>query len=534
MDFRQAKNTRKEFRAPTGKMRGGRLQPAMATWVGQSEGGYMTQQAMVELGPIPGRLLTPVSVDMIAVAVPVQAIDALKSPGSAYAGMTDVLRQRIMNKEVLFPLEDAGVISNALDVTPKSVSGVKKVTEAVRLSYTAAVNFLRQRRYVKATTLLANNTSIAPALFAQSALDKLNGVLDPEDRVNGMVQFETGTVTSTAAFPTTNAPVANLKIGNTVSSQAIENVDGSSGGETTNVSGVFAKRTGPNDAVSPTIQAVVPAQSLPVNLSGLNLGSVSLQDFYDAQRMDELVRYMRSMVDDNAEYGEEMALRWAYGLSIDTGKTPWLLAERTIKLNASLSEATDTLGVENETMRSDLAGSVMFTVPLPKTELGYMVVTLLSVRPDETLASQPHPFLSEPIGAVNYVADELDTDPKPVTVRELYADCTAGTESNIVMYTGLNALKQNFQSYGFNRNVNPTTVEAKTAIWQAQMPLSVTPESINYPATLDHYPFADNLSTSEPITYTLVHSMVLQTPMPVGPTPVEELAILETADVFED
>jgi hypothetical protein len=62
--------------------------------------------------------------------------------------------------------------------------------------------------------------------------------------------------------------------------------------------------------------------------------------------------------------------------------------------------------------------------------------------------------------------------------------------------------------------------------------MSVTPESILYPATLDHYPFIDNLA--EVCTYTCTSVSVINTPLIFGPTPVEELAAIEDENVFDD
>ena len=39
------------------------------------------------------------------------------------------------------------------------------------------------------------------------------------------------------------------------------------------------------------------------------------------------------------------------------------------------------------------------------------MITFAVVKPDETLASQPHPILSDTWGAQNYVSDELARDP---------------------------------------------------------------------------------------------------------------------------
>ena len=59
-----------------------------------------------------------------------------------------------------------------------------------------------------------------------------------------------------------------------------------------------------------------------------------------------------------------------------------------------------------------------------------------------------------------------------------------------------------------------------------------TPESVIYPDDLAHYPFADQLA--EVCTYTISSVATVRTPMIFGPTPVEELAQIETDDIFED
>lgn len=525
INFREAKNRRLEFRAPTGKMRGGKLQPVMGTIVRGSEGGVLSQSIMVELGPIPGRLLTNVFLDLFCVAVPLAALHSLKNPLDQYAGMTEVLRAKLLAKENLFATEAEGVISKALDVTPKSVAGVKVTGEYNRLAYIAAVNYLRQRRYVDSALLPHTHTAIAPALFGSTALERLNGVLNPEDRVNGAVALQLpnmqlpldglGVYSASAVVPQVNIPVRE-QTGSETYPLSTPLTSAMLGARVTGATAALAR---------PDVFAT---------LNGQFAGNLSLTDFYNAQKMDELTRVMRKIVDENPEYGQEMALRWAHGLSVDAGKVPWLLAERTVTIGADLEMATDSAGVNDEVMRSDLAGQISITVPVPKTELGYMVVTLVSVRPDETLQSQPHPFLNDPWELDNFVADELQLDPVSVSVRDLYADCLTADEGTVVMWTGLNALKQNYQSYGFNRNVDPNAVEAKTAIWQVGVPLSVTPASISYPDDISHYPFADNAPLSQPITYSVVHSLALQTPMVVGPTPVEELAVIEDDDIFDE
>ena len=125
-------------------------------------------------------MITPISAELIAVYVPVQAIDALANPEEAYSGNTEVVRDKLLSGTPLFDLEDEGEISKRLGVVPRSIAGVKKVNSVARLAHNAAVNYLRQRKYVKATQLLAANLGVTPALISETVLDRLNGVLDPE------------------------------------------------------------------------------------------------------------------------------------------------------------------------------------------------------------------------------------------------------------------------------------------------------------------------------------------------------------------
>ena len=152
-----------------------------------------------------------------------------------------------------------------------------------------------------------------------------------------------------------------------------------------------------------------------------------------------------------------------------------------------------------------------FTVPVPKTELGGIVITFATLKPDETISSQPHPILSEPWGAINYAADQFKIDPVPVTIRELDADCAQSDEGTVAFYTGNNELKRNYVNYGFTRNLDLDDVANKTALWQYEIPASVTPEGVLYPESLEHYPFADQ--QAEVCTYVINSSCTISTPI---------------------
>ena len=522
-EYQKPRNTRRESLTVVDRFRGGKLIPVMAVPVRPNEGGMLSQSITMELDPVAGRLLTPVYGELISVFVPVQAIDALKDPEAAYAGMTEVLREKLLSGNPLFVMEVENEISKRCGITPKSIGGVKMVSETIGIAHNAAVNHLRQLKYVKAPLLGHGPRSLSRALISSTVLQRLNGVLDPEDRVNGMVQLD---------LPSVRLPVSGVGFGGT---------------PTANVAGVTVRTTDPaNDFVTDgndrQIGGTVIADSVGAGaavrpaifaeLNGIAAGGVQLSDFYNAEHMDRLVRTMREIVDKNPEYGDEMVLRWAHGLSVDPGKTPFVLAEKRQQFGRDLVPSMDTVGVQTDYVRSDMALQMGFTVPIPRTELGGVVITLACLKPDETLANQPHPIFADNWGLDNFVADELAIDPVPVTMRELDSEVLQASENTIAFYTGLNALKQAYVSYGFSRNLDKTKVANKTAVWQLEIPLSVTPDSILYPSSISHYPFADQ--AAEVCTYSISSNAVIQTPMIFGPTPVEELAIIETENLFED
>ncbi|CAD0186693.1 hypothetical protein RUESEDTHA_03603 [Ruegeria sp. THAF57] len=495
---------RREGQTIAGRFRGGKLAPIMAAAVRESESGTLTQSVTCELDPIAGRMITPITMEVTAVFVPALAINEVKNPSEDYAGVSEVFREKLLSGAPVFGLENENEITKRLGVEPRSIGGVKKVNEAVRFAHIAAVNHLRQKKYVKASLL--NNTAmeVTPAIIGKTVLDRLNAVLDPEDRVNGAVILE-----------------GRMNVRN-IRRETSDTVTGagtqweSHDGNVTNQPNSANLHAFPNSSDFPYVR-------LPD--SGL-----SLSDFYQAERMDELTRQMRKMVDDDPQHGEEMVQRFAHGLSIEGGNQPFVLYQKEVVFGQSLQRAMD--GANLDKTQTNTSQTIEYVVPIPQTEFGGIVITFASVKPDETLGSQPHPILSDNWGARNYVADELAVDPVPVTVRELNADCDQADENTVVCYNGNNHLLKQYVNYGFNRHLDTSTVENKTAIWQLEIPLSVTPETVTYPSDISHYPFADQ--TAEICTYNVTSMLRANTPIIFGPTPVEELAEIETANIFED
>lgn len=516
----QRNNTRRESRNIAGRFRGGKLAPVMAVPFLGGEGGMLNQTITLELDPVAGRLITPVTAEMISIFVPVQAIDAIQAPDAEYAGLTEVLRQKLLTGNPLFGTEAENEISKRLGVVPASVAGVKVVNKAARLAHNAAVNFLRKRKYTYAAQILHTNGIVTPALIGRTVLDRFNAALDPDDHINGAVQL---------SIPNMNLPVSGIgvKVGNnniTPNSSAYWS-HGSPSAPTT----VANAREGQDVAMAVNATGVPQVFAA---LNGIAAGGVSLSDFYNAQKMDELTRTMRDITDKNPLDGEDMVLRWAHGLSVDPGRHPFILFEGERTFGQTYREATDGTGLMDETSLSKMALQMSFTVPVPTTELGGIVITFATVKPDETIADQPHPILSRPWTSINQVAEELQLDPQPVLMREVNAAVAQASETTVAFYTGHNELKKAYVNYGFNRHLDLETVDAKTAIWQLDIPASVTPQSVVYPAELSHYPFLDQ--AAEVATYAIRSEAVIRTPTFFGPSPVETVSVIDDADLFDE
>ncbi len=523
MNFQTPINTRRSRRMKVGRFRGGRLNPIMSEPVKPNEGGVLSQSVYYEFDPIAGRLVTPPTVHLIAVFVPNQAIDVLAAaPNDTNAGLTDVLRQKMVSGSPVFTLEAESEISKRCEVNPISINGVKRVNQSVRLAHNAAVNHLRLRLYDKAPRVAASNAAVTPALLSATVLERLNGVLDPDDRINGAVQL---------SFPTMNLPVTGIgfETSSVVSSNAI--VRDADLGQTTYTSAVAAGQTAANTRVLLNRNATTNRPEIFAKLNASTAGNVSLDDFYNAQKADRLVREMQNVLKQNPEYGAEALLNWAHGLSVENGITPWVLAEQTPVVGVDIVGAMYTAGVQNETMRSDMSTTLSFTVPVPRTELGGQIITFAVMKPDESLSGMPHPILTKPFGGENFVSAQMALDPRPVTVREMDMTATAANETDILFYTGLNELARNYVDYGLSLNLDPATIVNKTAFWQYKIPLSVTPQSILYPADLPHFPFANQ--SAEVVTYTVTSTAIIRTPMVFGPTPEESLPTVVANDIFD-
>lgn len=516
--------TIREARNIAGFFRGGRLNPVMLVGFEQGEGGLVTQTAMIELDPVAGRLITPVTAELYAVFVPVQASLALKAQGTAEAdtaGITEVIRQKYLDGAPLFSLVAEDEVTKRLGVMPVSVGGVKMVSEEAKLAHICAVNFLRQRLYTYATLLPKTHTGVTPALLSSTVLSMFNAVLNPDDHINGMVSLGlTGSapvngISELGGGEADYSPAIAASISRVASSNRID-----------------VKATASPDRGLRFTRKAGGGVALTANLDDPSVSTTgfSLVDLHNAETMDVLTRSMRSIIDSNPIDGEEQVVRWAHGLRMDNDATPLLLAYRSGIFGQDLLKATDGAGIESEVTQSRLMHRVSITVPVPATELGGSVVTFLVVKPDEVLKEQPHPIFGRPRVLANLMAEEMNIDPVPVTARQLQAGVSAGSESTVVFYTGYNELRRSYVNFGWNRHVDPLTVDSKNSLWQYEIPASVTPDNIVYPADIPHYPFVDQ--DAEIARYMVSSTMVGKSPIFIGPSPVETVSVIESEDLF--
>lgn len=509
-------NKRYETHHPTGKIQAGKLFPATAVPVLPGERGMITQNFVLETLPIAGRLISQMHCEIFNVFVPVEAITKLLDPEDENAGITEVVRNMLLSGSLTFPQEAPSTITKACKIEPAKVAGAEELSSITRLAHNAAVNFIRRSRYVYATQIAHGNTDITPAILSESILAKMNGALDPDEHVNGSVQL---------SIPTMALPVSGVGIG--APSAVGNNAALWSDGETASTSskksrGGTAMWLETDDAGVPKVFAV---------LDGIAAGGVNLTDLKNAQSIDRITRTMRAMIDANPETGEEIAKRWAHGLKVEKADQPFFLYAEDDVFGLPYQSAADGEGMVDDIDMTKPYHTRRIAFPVPQTELGGMIVTFIAVKPDEVIERQPHPILSQPWILRNHVAESLELDPIPVTMRELSAEVLTASETTVAFYTGKNELLKRYVNYGFNGLVDPETVESKNQIWQYAIPPSVTPDNIVYPASLDTYPWVDQ--TGNVVTYAVETNVAFDTPLFFGPSPVETVDVIDDADLFD-
>lgn len=527
-DYRNPNSSRSEYQHQANKMRGGKLMPIMAVPFRPNEKGVVNQTINVELEPIAGRLITDIYARVTAVFVPALAIDALVNSAAEYPGNAEIFRQKLLNGDMVFPLEGEGTLTQRMGINPVRIAGTETVNSIARYAHNAAVNFLRQRLYVDAATIPATNTAVTPALLSSTVLDRFNAVLTPEDRINGSVELQGTIPIKGIGFRASTKGTGTQTFGTSESTGVNRSMTGSviKDSAATGLGAGQAHLMIEEDPNNPDFPLIV------ADLGLTNDQRLSLADFYSAEKMDKLTRAMRQHIDRNPQYGVEQIVRMVHGLSIETGKVPYVVFQRTVELASGIKSAMD--GASLDVMQTNTDGVIDFAVPIDGSEFGGIMITFLEVKPEEVIDEQPHPVLTEPWEVDNLAAQELAIHPVSVTMRQMDSNVELADEDTVAFWVGPQHFRRRYENYGFNRGVNTSTIEHKSAMWRYGLPLSVSPESVLYPDDLDHYPFTLNAPTDDAVSYSIMSAAEIASPTILGPSPVEDLPILDTENVFDE
>jgi len=363
---------------------------------------------------------------------------------------------------------------------------------------------MRKAAYFNAEEIGINDYAIQPAILSANVLQRYNGVLDPETLVDGAVNL------------TGDIPIKG--IAREFGSSMKENADTTQKPKYTNHVETQSYNTSNNIIVK------VDSDGYPAVYADLGGASeLTLRDMVKSQKLDRLVRDFAGMIKANPIKGEELVERSLYSLNCDFDATCQVLYQQTFELTAAHQRPTDGASINDVSAHFELNTS--FATLVPRSELGGVAVTLVAIKPVETMAAQPDPAFTEQWQVVNIIQDETELDEQILTRSDLESDVAAADEDTEVFWVGHNQLKHDYHTQGANSQ-QIAGVEMKSSMWTYEIPTSVTPENISYPADgISMYPFFNwNGAHAE---YTISQQALITTGLAKGPNPVEKIALFD-------
>lgn len=511
-------------------MRGGKLMPVAGVPFRPGEAGMLHQEVVVEMEPIAGKLISDILLDIKCVYVPALACDEILNADPVAAGNTEIFRRRLLDGETIFPFEAESAITQRMGIEPIKIAGQQVTSSIARLAHNVAVNYLRRRVYWDAQQIPSFHQSVTPALLSSTVLDRFNAVLDPEDRINGAVSLE-GTIpvkgigTRVPVAGDRSAGLANAQTyldseGNEVLGQGWQ-VDRLAGDSDTNGRMNLVIEAGGEGNLRPNVRIEMDSAQ-----------PLSLKQFYMAEWQDKLIREIANFTMARPDDGPEAVARMLHGLNIDPGKQPFVVYENTVALGAGVRTGMD--GPNLDVQITNTGARVAFSRMIPANEFGGFIVTFASIKPEEVIAGQPHPVLSEPWAVVNYAADDMVIDPDPVLRRQLDSDVAQANETDVMFWVGHNHFGRNYLQIDWSRDVDENTVDHRSSRWRYAIPLGVSPSNVIYPGDLDHYPFQLNAPTDPACSYAVKSVADIASPLKLGPTPVETLDFIDAENLLGD
>ena len=441
--------------------------------------------------------------------VPYQRIEQLWLDEAEHPGVTELSRQRLMEGRGV-GLEEENEITLAANSHAKSIGGVKKIQQSERLSYIAACNHLYRAVYYDADQLDNTVTTIQPAPLTATVLDRFNGVLEPERHIDGAINLTgelpvKGIGKQDGSF--TGSATVRESDGQEVTYESARHIQGGTSYST------FRVEEDPDNPGFPHIR---------VELDGST--EFTLRDMVKSQKIDALVRDFAKIVKTDPQHGEEAVERALYGIKVDFDDNCQVLYRQMHELSAQHQRPTDGPSINEVSGHFEL--STRFATLVPVSELGGQLVTICMVKPLETISKQPDPAQTEEWALVNVIHDQTELDEQLLSRRDLETDIEAADEDQPVFWVGHNSLKHNYSTQGPN-DQQTYDVQLKSSMWLYEVPSSVTPSNVTYPADgITMYPFFNwNGPHAE---YTVSQVAAISTSLAKGPNPVERISLFES------
>lgn len=519
--FNGKRRLRKWSNTHYGGMEAAKEWPLAMCAIRPDEGGTIQTNLNVKLAPVAAYMSSSAYVDVKQIFVPYQAIEKMWLSEQEDAGVTEMTRRRMEAGQVV-GLAGTSDISRACNIHPKTVGAHAngdlqlRVSGTVYRAYNCAVNHLRKVAYHKAEQLGDTDVSIAPAVLTANVLDRYNGVNDPEKLVDGAINL-------TGELAVTGIGRLETDGDGAIPEESNVSVVEHDGTVKTYDSAAWAGRDDTSQSFFVELGDNAPhAPQLKVGLSGAD--EISLRSMIESQKLDRLVRYFAKLIEQNPTHGEDMVARAIQGLSVDFDSDCQVVYRKVFELTPKHYRPTDGDSINEISAHYQLDTS--FATMVPRSELGGQLVTLVSVKPLETVGKQPDPFQTSNWELVNRIHDETQLDEQLVVRGDLESAVDAADKDQPVFWIGHNGLRHDYVTACANEHETPQ-VQLQSSMWEYQIPTGVDETNVNYPedfAQNHMYPFYNwNGPHAE---YVISQRALISTHLAKGPDPVERIQLL--------
>lgn len=474
------------------------------------EGGSVHSVFNARLAPVSGYMRSNAYMELVQVFVPYQAIEKMWKDTQDDAGVTEMTRRRLEAGDVI-GLEPVNDITKAAHIHGILSDDQIKIQMSARLAYNCAVNHLRKVAYYDAATVDKTSNVILPAILTANALQRFDGVLDPEKHIDGAINLTGELPVKGIGTNTYGVGFEDVGVGHNLreTGQAPDKTESGKFkivGDTHNADAIFLAED-PNNPGWPKVF---------VDLKGTS--EISLRDMIESQKLDGLIRDFARIRDADPINGEHAIARALYNLKVDYDANCQVMYRKMHELTPSHHRPTD--GASINDVSAHFALNTDFATVVPTAELGGQLVTLAMLKPLEVNARQPDPIQTRSWDLTNKILDHTQLDEELVTRRQLETNVAAEDADTEAFWTAYNRLYHDYQTRGLNDHLGG--VERKSTMWFYQIPSAVTPTNVSYPAEgINMYPFYNWNGAHVDFGFSQVAA--ISTDRALGPHPVEKI-----------